>query len=136
MKITAISLLFLIFLSGCFKHETPQCSDIKVQQSVKTLYIQILQNSQTAKNPFLAGFTNNLPQSIQSLSLIRSVSYDDELKIRTCKANALFDNNQSINIEYTIQINEKNSDDFYIELDTEFLEEMMQQNIMQGIFNQ
>jgi len=135
MRILLPSFLLVIFLSGCFNNNPPKCSDEKVQETVKGLYVQILQNVQNSGNPFLAGFTNSLPQNIKSLSSIRPVAYDEMIQMRTCKANALFENNQTLSIQYTIQTNEENGGDFYIELDTEFLEGLMQQNIMQGIFN-
>lgn len=135
MKILFISLFLLIFMNGCFTHEIPTCSDAKVQKSVKTLYIQILQNVQDSGNPFLAGYTDNLPQTIESLSNIKTVSYDELIQLKRCTADALFENNQTLSIEYTIEINDESSDDLYIELNTEFLEGLMQQRIMEGVFN-
>jgi hypothetical protein len=135
MKTIVLSLLLTIFMTGCFNNEPPKCSDDDVQETLKSIYTQVLENVQNSGNPFLAGFTKSLPQGIQSLSSIRPVAYDEAVKIRSCKAEALFDNNQTAAIEYTVQTNEENSDDFYVELNTEFLEGLMQQSIMQGIFN-
>ena len=134
MKTLFIALFISIFVTGCFNNEPPKCSDKEVEVSVKKLYIQVLGNIKKSNNPFLLGFMQKLPQNIQSLSSIRAVAYEEKIKMRSCKAEAIFENNQTASIKFTIQTNEEN-DDFYVELDTEFLEGLMQESIMQGIFN-
>ena len=69
------------------------------------------------------------------MNSVRAISYDEVVKLRTCRAEAVFDTNQTANIEFTVQLNEENSDEFYVDLDTEFVEGLMQQSLMQGMFD-
>jgi len=135
LKSLSVSFLIIFILSGCFNTQAPKCSDDAVQETLKDVYLKVLTNLQNSQNPFLAGFTQGLPKSIDTLSSIRAVSYDEAVKIRSCKADVSFDNNQTATLEYTVQLNEENNDEFYVELDTDFLEGLMQESIMQGIFN-
>jgi hypothetical protein len=129
---TACALTFM--LSGCFESEAPKCSDPAVKGLVKNLY----QNSvkELSNNPMTAIFIAALPKEIRSFSAVRPVAYDEKVKLRSCKAEAHFDGNVTANIEYTVQLSEENPEEFYVELDTAFMEGLVQQSMMQGIFEQ
>jgi len=120
-------------LTGCFKSEAPKCSDPAVKSLVKNLYQDSLQKLQT--NPMAVIFIAALPKEIQSITAVRPVAYDEKVNLRSCKAEAHFDNNVTANIEYTVQLSEENPEEFYVELDTTFMEGLMQQSMMQGIFD-
>jgi len=122
----------LFLLSGCFKQEAPKCSDKDVKNLVKSLYQDSLK--QLSNNPMAALFIGALPKEMTSLTSVRSVAYDEKVGLRSCKAEAHF-NNKTVNIKYTVQLNEENSDEFYVELDTAFLEGLIQQSMMQGILD-
>ncbi|MEO1938371.1 MAG: hypothetical protein ABGW85_07025 [Sulfurimonas sp.] len=134
MKIkTMIAVAITPFLlSGCFKSEAPKCSDPAVKGLVKDLYTESLQK--LSSNPMAAMFMGALPKEIVSISAVRPVAYDEKVNLRSCKAEAHFDNNVTANIEYTVQLSEENPEEFYVELDTAFMEGLMQQSMMQGIF--
>jgi hypothetical protein len=133
MKTAIITLLVAMLMSGCFNSEAPKCSDKDVQNTVKDLYTQLLDN--TSKNILLSGLVGNLPKNITEISSIRAISYDKSVKLRTCKADAQLDSNQSMQISYTVQLNEEDSDTFYVELDSSFLEGLVQKSLMKNIFN-
>jgi hypothetical protein len=126
----AASTLFL--LSGCFKSEAPKCSNPDVKELVKNLYGDSLEN--LSKNPMSALFIDALPKKIVKLNATRPIAYDEKINMRRCKAEALFDNNIKADISYTVQLSEEKSDQFYVELDTSFMEGLVQQSMMQGIF--
>jgi hypothetical protein len=131
MKIkTALLLVSTTFLlSGCFQDETPKCSDSDVKDLIKEIYQDSLQ--ELSANPMSALFIGGLPKKIVSISSVRPVAYDKTVHLRTCKAEAKFDNNQTTDIEYTVQITEDNPDEFYVELDTSFMEGLVQSSMMQ-----
>lgn len=133
-KTIIIATLFGFFMSGCFSVDAPKCSDEDVEDTVKEIYLDVLKNAQDPNNSFLAAFTDGLPTAITKLSTQRAIAYDENVKLRSCKADALFDNNQTIEINYTVQLDEQDSDQFYVELDTEFLSTLMQQSMLQGIW--
>ena len=135
MRIIISALLIALAMSGCFKSEAPKCSDADVQATVKSVYIQMLDNIHNSGNILLAGFSANLPAQMQELSSIRAIAYDDVVKLRSCKATASFDANQTVSIAYTVQLNEENSDEFYVELESDFVEALMQESLMNGIFD-
>lgn len=122
----------VLLLSGCF-NETVECSDESVQQTIEEIYVEQIQSGQN--NPLLATMTKNLP-NIDSIDAIRPASYDDAIKLRECKAVMHFDNGNKVDIAYSIQTNEENSDEFYVELDTTFLEGLLMSSIMQGLQSQ
>jgi hypothetical protein len=134
MKIKTIAMLFTValFLSGCFENEAPKCSDPAVKGLVKNLYKESVQ--ELANNPMAALFVGTLPKELHSLSAVRPVAYDEKVNLRSCKAEAHFDNNITANIQYTVQLSEENPEEFYVELDTTFMEGLMQQSMLQGIF--
>ncbi|MFT7003918.1 MAG: hypothetical protein ACJAWW_001270 [Sulfurimonas sp.] len=133
MKTAIITLLMVMLMTGCFNSEAPKCSNKDVQETVKGLYTQLLDN--TSKNVLLSGLMGDLPKNITNMSSIRAVSYDETVKLRTCKADVQLDTNQSIQISYTVQLNEEDSDTFYVELDSGFLEGLVQKTMMKTIFN-
>lgn len=126
--------LILFFLSGCFKTEAPKCSDQEIQESVKEVYGNINNNIQNSDNTFLSGFSQVLPHKILSLESFRAIAYDKEIKLRSCKAQATFDTNQTLELNYTVQLSEEDSNEYYVELDTVFLETLIQQNLMREVF--
>lgn len=119
----------ILLLSGCL-NETVKCSDESVQQTIKEIYVEQIQSGQN--NPLLATMTKNLP-NIESIDSIRPASYDDEIKLRECKAVIHFDNGSTTDVAYSVQENEENSDEFYVELDTTFVESLLMSSIMQGL---
>ena len=130
MILTAVTPLFL---TGCFQNEAPKCSDPAVKGLVKNLYQDSLK--QLSNNPMAIIFMGALPKEIVSITAVRPVAYDEKVHLRSCKAEARFDNNATANIEYTVQLSEENPEEFYVELDTAFMEGLMQQSMMQGIFD-
>jgi len=134
MKIITSVIFTSLFLTGCFS-EAPKCSDAEVKETLKSVYLQVLDNINSSNNMFLAGFASSLPKAIESIDSIRTVAYDEKIELRQCKADVRFDNNQTASISYSVQVNEENSDEFYVELDTEFVEGLMQSNMMNGFFN-
>ena len=133
LKPLLASSLLAIMMQGCFTSEPPKCSDDDVKVTLNEVYGQLFTNSQ--QNIFLAAFMKNLPKNIDSFSSIRATAYDETVKMRSCKADVTFENNQTATIEYSVQLNEENSDEFYVELNPDFLEGLMQQSFMQGILS-
>ncbi|MBU1218050.1 hypothetical protein KJ870_07610 [bacterium] len=123
-----LSAFVLFSLSGCLSSEAPKCSDEDVTNLVKDLYVQMLDNMK--ETPYTAMFVTALPKEMLSIDSIRPVAYDEGIKMRSCKATAKLEGDKEINIEYTIQTNEENSDEYYVELGSDFVEGLMMQNIM------
>ncbi len=122
-----------IGLSGCFNAEAPKCSDLNVQNRVKKIYAeQII--SLADKNPMALIFVEALPKRMVRIDFARPIKYEENIKMRSCKAIAYFDNNSSANIEYTVQLDEKNSKKFYVELNMDFLDDVAKQGIIHHIF--
>ena len=96
---------------------------------VKQLYSEIPTKSNG--NIFATAFLRQLPKNMTSVTSIRAVSYDENVKLRTCKAVALLDNNESVDISYTVQSDEKKSGKFYVELNHDFIQGLM----MSSMFN-
>jgi hypothetical protein len=63
------------------------------------------------------------------------VAYDEKVKMRSCKADVTFENNQTASVEYSVQMDEEDSENFYVELNTEFLQALMQESMMRNILN-
>jgi len=124
-----------LLFSGCFKNEPPKCSDPDVKSSVKKLYgdmkKKIYENPMSAIFTFFSG-KKILPQKMVSLSNTRPIAYDENIKLRQCKADARFDNNESVTVIYTVQLSEENPDEYYVELSSDFLEPLMKKNLMQN----
>ena len=124
--------LLAITMQGCFSSEPPKCSDENVQETLKGVYAQLFTNQQ---NILLSALMQNLPKSIDSLASIRAVAYDEKVKMRSCKADVTFENNQTASVEYSVQMDEEDSENFYVELNTEFLQALMQESMMRNILN-
>ena len=118
----------LVMLSGCLNTEAPECSDEDVVGTVKNIYAELPEKNKD--NPIAGMFMKTLPKSITSLESIRPVSYEENVKLRTCKAQATLENGQTIDIQYTVQSVENDSAQFYVELNTDFIENLMMTNIM------
>ncbi|MBU1927387.1 hypothetical protein KKG77_00130 [bacterium] len=123
-----LSAFVLFSLSGCFSSEPPKCSDEDVKDIVKSLYVEMIGNMK--ETTYTAIFAAALPKEMLSIDSIRPVAYDEAVKMRSCKATAKLEGDKEINIEYTIQTNEENSDEYYVELGSDFVEGLMMQNIM------
>jgi len=132
IKIIVVTLPILLLFSGCFSNEAPKCSDPAVKKMVKNLYEESLEELST--NPMAIIFMQSLPKRMLSLSAVRPMAYDEKIHLRACKAKARFDNNISSDIEYSVQLSEENPKEFYVELDTTFMEGLMQQSMIQGVF--
>ncbi len=117
-----------------FVKKAPKCSDENVVQTVKNIYAGLPEQIKQT-NPLAAAFMQNIPKEITIIQDIRPTSYDKEINLRQCKANALLDDNKTmeISIVYTVQLSQENNDEYYVELDTSFLEGLMQQSIMNGL---
>jgi hypothetical protein len=124
-----------LLLTGCFNTDAPKCSDKEVTDLVKNIYSDWVNNAEQSQNPMLAMFLNNLPKNITDISSARATSYDKEIKLRTCKADITFDNNATTSLMYTVQITEEDSENFYVELNSDSLEGIMQQSMMSNIYN-
>ncbi|WP_457597008.1 hypothetical protein [Hydrogenimonas sp.] len=121
-------------LTGCFKSEAPKCSDPEVVKLVEQIYAE--QIAELQKNNPLAGiFLAGLPKKMVSIESARPVKYDENIQLRSCKGVAHFDDNSSANIEYTVQLDEKNKNQFYVELKMDFLEGMAQRSMMDMMMN-
>ncbi|WP_353662382.1 hypothetical protein [Hydrogenimonas sp. SS33] len=124
----------MVMLGGCFKSEAPKCSDPQVIGLVKQIYAENV--AEMAKtNPMFAIFKEAIPSQIVSIDSARPVKYDENIKLRSCKAVARFDDNRTANIEYTVQLDEKKSDQFYVEMKFDFLQGLAQQGMMQKIMH-
>jgi hypothetical protein len=130
-----LPVLLALGLSGCFKSEAPKCSDKQVVELVEQIYTNQIQELQKS-NPLAAVFLAALPKKMVAIESARPVSYDEKIKLRSCKGVAKFDDNRTANIEYTVQLDEKNNDQFYVELKMDFLEGMAQQSMMDMIMNE
>lgn len=133
MKLKNITNVLVICLSafsfaGCLNSETPECSDDTVIDTVKEVYTEMFTKNNA--NPLVAGLLKTLPKTISSLDSIRPISYDENVNLRTCKAQATLANNQTVDIQYTVQSVEKENGQFYVELNTDFLQNLMMSNIM------
>ena len=135
VKILTALLASSILLTGCFNTQAPKCSDNEVKELVKNIYAEWVFNLEASDNPMLAMFLSSLPKGIDTLDSARATSYDKEIKLRKCKADVTFDNNTNATLMYTVQINEEESDNFYVELDSDSLEAIMQQSMMSNIYN-
>ena len=125
--------ILAVSLSGCLQQEAPKCSDSDVKELVKEIYAENLVNLQK-ENPFAAMFIGTLPKKIVRIDSTRPVKYEENIKLRTCKGVAYFEDNRSANIEYTVQLDEKNADQYYVELDLSFLDGLAKQGMMENIF--
>jgi len=123
----------LLMLAGCLNTETPECSDEDVVETVKNIYSEIPEKNKD--NPIAGMFAKTLPKSITALESIRAISYDENVKLRTCKSQVTFENGQTADLQFTVQSLEKNDGEFYVELDTGFIEGLMMQNIMKNSAN-
>ncbi|MFA5232941.1 MAG: hypothetical protein WC390_00970 [Sulfurimonas sp.] len=125
----SLAVPFVLLLNGCFD-ETVKCSDEMVKETIKEIYTEQIQSG--ASNPLLAAMSANFPNLI-SIESIRPISYNKEVKMRECKAVMHFENETTADLSYTIQTNEDNGDDYYIELDKAFLESLIMSSMMSGL---
>ena len=123
-----------VSLSGCFKSEVPKCSDEQVVKLVSNIYAENI--SDIENNPFVKMIGPVLPKRIVRIESARPVKYDENIKLRSCKGIAYFDDNRTATIEYTVQLDEKDSSQFYVELKMDFLEGLVQEGVLKHLFKQ
>lgn len=143
-KITAFSVL-VFMLAGCAEKDI-KCSDDDVRELVEEIYTKQIRGMDTKKiqkedvsllnfqNILLAGMLKKLSE-FDHISSIRAISYDDKVKLRRCKAIMHFKDETKTDFSYTVQIDEEDSDKFYVELDTEFLQSLLTQNMFKNIMD-
>lgn len=81
----------------------------------------------------LVMFKDTLPDNIVAISSTRAVSYDKEIKLRHCKADVSLDNDTSSSLLYSVQVDEEDTDNFYVELDSDSLGTIAQQATMRQL---
>jgi len=138
MKKTAFATLAAaaLLFTGCFNTEAPKCSDKDVTSLLKKTYTQWRESMEKSGNPLMAVYSVMLPQKIVTIDAPRASAYDPNIKLRSCKAEVTFDNNITGTLAYTVQIDEKNSDQFYLELDSDSLTALLQQSLMGNMLKQ
>jgi|TARA_R110002033_G_scaffold29007_5_gene65304 hypothetical protein len=127
-----IPLLITLAISGCNNPfaSAPECSDKSVKDLVITLYGDIVKQSKD--NPLTNIFAQGIPSSLKSVNTARSTDYNKDILLRSCRAEGITDNGIEISIKYTVQFL-KEENDFMVELDSDFLEGLMQKSIMDTI---
>jgi len=140
MRKFVIAALVLLLFTGCFKKEPPKCSDNDTIVTVQDIFAQ---NIEKVMQPFYALMQTkvkkmdlNLPHKIVTIKDARPQSYDEHVKRRVCKATAKFDNGLSAQITYSVQLDEQDSSKFYVELQSDFMEPLLQESIMQSFLQQ
>ena len=133
-KTALLAAVTALSLGGCFKSEAPKCSDPQVVGMVKQIYHENIAEMAEA-NPMFAVIKGAIPDRSVSIESARPVAYDEKIDLRSCRAVARFDDNRTANIEYTVQLDEKKSDQFYVELKLDFVQGLAQQGIMQKMMN-
>ncbi len=128
VQVTVMALGMLI-LNGCFNTEAPKCSDEKIEKMVKEIYADHVKTLST-ENILAQLLLVTVPKKIVKLDAARPVSYDEKITLRSCKANATFETNITVPVEYTVQLDEKNKEQIYVELKLDFLEDLAQQGMM------
>ena len=119
-------------LSGCLQTEAPKCSDSDVTGLVEQIYAEHIEELKK-DNPMAAMYVEMVPKKIVKIDSARAMRYDKEVKLRECKAVAYFENNQSSDIEYTVQLDEQDESQFYVELDLDFLEDLLKSGLWKNI---
>ena len=121
-------------LNGCFKTEAPKCSSPDVKNTLKGLYAQQMKKSE--QNIFMQVMMTSVPKTMTKIDSARAVAYDENINLRSCKAEATLGKDMTATIEYTVQLDEKNNDQFYVELQMDFLENLAQQGMMNQFMNE
>lgn len=122
----------IFMLNGCFKTEAPKCSSESVTGLVQEIYEKHMK-SMEEENIFAQVLLGTVPKKIIQIDSARPVAYDENIHLRSCKAQAHFEHNTTAPIEYTVQLDEKNSDQIYVELKMDFVEDLAQKNMMNQI---
>ncbi len=134
-KIYLLTPLIAMFaLTGCFKSEAPKCSDTEVKKTLKKLYAQKM--IEMKGNVLTMFFTAAVPKTITSIGAARAISYDEKVNLRSCKAEATLGEGITSAIEYTVQLDEENNGQFYVELQMGFVETLAQQGIMNQLMEE
>jgi len=132
-NILALLILAVFTLNGCMEKEAPKCSTTEVKNTVKKIYSQ--QMEKMKDNILMIAFMGTVPKTITSVDSIRAVAYDETVGLRSCKAEATLGEGLKSPIEYTVQLDEKNSNQFYVELQMDFIETLAQQGMMNKFMN-
>ena len=122
----------MLMLNGCFKTEAPQCSSEEVTGMVQQIYGKHMKDM-GEDNILAQVLFATVPKKISKIDSARAVSYDENIHLRSCKAQAYFESNTTAPIEYTVQLDEKDSDQIYVELKMDFVEDLAQQGMMNQI---
>ncbi len=125
IKLLLFTTCLLVLNTGCFKNGAPSCTNKEVKATVMELYLEV-----SGSGYSLGKLT--LPNTMTSLDNVRPTSYDKEIKLRTCKANAHFDTGDVMEIEYTVQLMEDTNQP-YIELKNDFAQQLLQQKIYENL---
>jgi len=128
--IVAISILML---TGCTDDTAPKCSDKDVKNTIKNIYKEWSNNINNSDNPMFYIFKGNIPNSIISFDSPRTMAYDEEIKLRTCKIGITLDDDTTAIFGYTVQLNEEDLSNFYVEIDEKSLEEIAQASLMKNL---
>lgn len=131
---TILGLIYILAIAVSFMNlninnlfvSTPKCSSDEVKTLVQDIYSNMINNND---NILLQAYMAKAPKYIDSLNSIRTVSFDENVNLRECKAVANFENGSSADIEYSVQISD-NNEEFYVELKKDFLQQIMMQSIM------
>ncbi len=137
MKYFTIVLMGVLALgmSGCMEtKEVPSCADVQVEKMLKEIYAKHIKETGSA-NIIAQMFLASVPKQILKLDSARAVAYDDKIMLRSCKAEATLEGNVTTAIEYSVQLDEKNKEQMYVELKLDFLEGLMQQGMMNQLMN-
>jgi len=129
------SLVGIIAFSGC-STDTPKCSDVRVKTKVINTYKKWKDELNNTKNPLFEIFLKGKIPNLLVLKNARAISYNKEIKLRECKAEAIFDNNQTWTIHYTVQNSEENPRDFYVEISKKSLDKVAKESIVESFFQQ
>ena len=127
--IVVVALLF----SGCFKNEPPACSDPQVKDDVKKIYKNIMEKMK--KNAFynlaatMLKVDHIYPDKILGVRDAVEQEYDQNLKLRKCKAEVVFDNKISLDIDYTVRLDKEDPDYYIVELDPSFFDALYMKSV-------
>lgn len=136
MKMKRVQILgmatLMLTLNGCFETEAPECSSEQVTGMVQEIYEKQMKEM-GGDNILTQVLFATVPKKIIKVDTARPVAYDENIHLRSCKASATLEGNITSPIEYTVQLDEKNSDQIYVELKMDFVEDLAQQGIMNEV---
>jgi len=129
-----------VLITGCgdtniSKKEAPLCSDTKIIDTLKKTYYERVQKIK--KNPG-RGITTRIfvmavPEKMIDITSARSVEYKENINLRSCKAKVFMGKDITLPVEYTVQADEKNSEQIYVDLNMNFLQGTVQPSILKRL---